>query len=142
MPCKQGNMDDLKGRVIDNIYIVEITRACSVLQRIQRKKRQRKKWVRAWIQRRKKHGAHHALVKELSDEDPQGFRNFLRMDTRDFFLNNAETACSTNVLLDIVNIKLFHLPGHTFCVHNDRKIAGNEIAHDFDMPCKQGNMND
>jgi hypothetical protein len=25
------------------------------------------------------------LVKELSDEDPQGFRNFLRMDTRDFF---------------------------------------------------------
>jgi hypothetical protein len=31
-------------------------------------------------------GAHHALVKELSDEDLQGFRNFLRMDARDFFL--------------------------------------------------------
>ena len=56
------------------------------------------------IQRCRKHGAHHALVKELSDEDPQGFRNFLRMDTRDFFLNNAETECSTNVLLDIVHI--------------------------------------
>ena len=63
------------------------------------------KWVRAWIQRRRKHGAHHALVKELSDEDPQGFTNFLRMDTRDFFKNNAETECSTNVLLlDIVHI--------------------------------------
>jgi hypothetical protein len=77
----------------------------SVLQRIQRKKRQRKKWVRAWIKRRRKHGAHHALVKELSDEDPQCFRNFLKMDTRDFFLNNAKTECSTNVLLlDIVHI--------------------------------------
>jgi len=68
------------------------------------KKRQRKKWVRAWIQSRK-HGAHHVLVKELSDEDPQGFRSFLRMDTRDFFLNNVETECSTNVfLLNIVHI--------------------------------------
>jgi hypothetical protein len=56
----------------------------SVLQRIQRKKRQRKKWVRAWMERRRKHGAHHALVKELSDDDTQGFRNFLRMDTRFF----------------------------------------------------------
>jgi hypothetical protein len=44
-------------------------------------------------------GAHHALVRELSDENPQGFRNFLTLDTRDFFLNNAETECSTNVLL-------------------------------------------
>jgi hypothetical protein len=44
-------------------------------------------------------------LKELSDEDPQGFRNFLRMDTRVFFLNNAETECSTNVhLIDIVHI--------------------------------------
>jgi hypothetical protein len=51
---------------------------------MQRKKRQRKKWARAWIQRHRKHGAHHALVKELSDEDSQGFRNFLRMDTMDF----------------------------------------------------------
>ena len=62
------------------------------------------KWVCAWIQRCRKHGAHHALVKELSDEDPQGFGNFLRIDTRVFFLNNVETECSTNVLLDIVNI--------------------------------------
>jgi hypothetical protein len=45
------------------------------------------------------------LFRELSDEDSQGFRNFLRMDTRDFFLNNVETECSTNVhLLDIVHI--------------------------------------
>jgi uncharacterized protein YaiI (UPF0178 family) len=49
------------------------------------------KWVRAFIQRCRKHGAHHVLVKELSDEDPQGFRNFLRMHTRDFFKNNVET---------------------------------------------------
>jgi uncharacterized membrane protein YccC len=40
--------------------------------------------VRAWIQRRRKHGTHHALMQELSAEDPEGFRNFLRMDTKDF----------------------------------------------------------
>ena len=56
----------------------------SAVQRIQRRKRPRKKWVRAWIQRRRKHGAHHALMQELSAEDPEGFRNFLRMDTKDF----------------------------------------------------------
>jgi hypothetical protein len=75
-------MYDQEDKIIISLCIIIIA---SVLQRIQRKKRQRKKWVRAWIQSRK-HGAHHALVKELSDEDPQGFRNFLRMDTRDFFL--------------------------------------------------------
>ena len=56
----------------------------SAVQRIQRRKRPRKKWVRAWIQRRWKHGAHHALMQELSAEDPEGFRNFQRMDTNDF----------------------------------------------------------
>ena len=74
-------MYDQEDKIIISLCIIIIA---SVLQRIQRKIRQRKKWVRAWIQSRK-HGAHHALVKELSDEDPQGFRNFLRMDTRDFF---------------------------------------------------------
>jgi hypothetical protein len=85
-------MYDQEDEIIISLCIIIIA---SVLQRIQRKKRQRKKWVHAWIQRCRKH----ALVKELSDEDPQGFRNFLRMDTRDFFLNNAETECSKNVLL-------------------------------------------
>ena len=95
-------MYDHEDEIVISLCIIIIA---SVLQRIQRKKRQRKKWVRAWIKRRRKHGAHHALVKELSDEDPQCFRNFLKMDTRDFFLNNAETECSTNVLLlDIVHI--------------------------------------
>jgi DNA-binding GntR family transcriptional regulator len=74
-------MYDQEDKIIISLCIIIIA---SVLQRIQRKIRQRKKWVRAWIQSRK-HGAHHALVKELSDKDPQGFRNFLRMDTRDFF---------------------------------------------------------
>ena len=85
-------MYDQEDEIIISLCIIIIA---SVLQRIQRKKRPRKKWVHAWIQRCRKH----ALVKELSDEDPQGFRNFLRLDTRDFFLNNAETECSKNVLL-------------------------------------------
>jgi hypothetical protein len=42
----------------------------SAVQRIQRRKRPRKKWVRAWIQRRRKHGAHHSEVIECSINVP------------------------------------------------------------------------
>ena len=31
-----------------------------------------------------RYGAHHSLIKELSSEDPKGFKNFIRMDTNDF----------------------------------------------------------
>ena len=41
-------------------------------------------WVRPWIRRRPQFGAFHALLKELSTEDPPSFRNFLRMDQTTF----------------------------------------------------------
>ena len=37
-------------------------------------------WVRPWIARRNQYGAYHALVQELSSENPSGLKNFLRMD--------------------------------------------------------------
>ena len=41
-------------------------------------------WVRPWIRRCPQFGAFHALLKELSTEDPPSFRNFLRMDQTTF----------------------------------------------------------
>ena len=41
-------------------------------------------WVRPWIARRNQYGAYHALVQELSSEDPSGLKNFLRMDMATF----------------------------------------------------------
>ncbi|KAG8236191.1 hypothetical protein J437_LFUL016287 [Ladona fulva] len=49
-----------------------------------RKKRNRKCWVREWILRRDTHGAHNNLLKELKIEDSQQFRNFIRMSATDF----------------------------------------------------------
>ena len=46
--------------------------------------RRRRQWTRSWIQRRSQDGAHHALLQELTTEDPDGFRNLLRMDKADF----------------------------------------------------------
>ena len=37
-------------------------------------------WVIPWIARRNQYGAYHALVQELSSEDPSGLKTFLRMD--------------------------------------------------------------
>jgi hypothetical protein len=41
-------------------------------------------WVRPWIGRRNQYGAYHSLIQELSAEDPNGLKNFLRMDMASF----------------------------------------------------------
>ena len=41
-------------------------------------------WVRPWIRRRPQFGAFHALLKELSTEDPPSFKNFFQMDQTTF----------------------------------------------------------
>lgn len=51
---------------------------------LKNRRRRRGTWARPWLGRRKEHGAYHALSKELAEEDPQGFLNFVRMDTKDF----------------------------------------------------------
>jgi hypothetical protein len=40
--------------------------------------------VRPWIGRRNQYGAYHSLIQELSAEDPNGLKNFLRMDMASF----------------------------------------------------------
>ena len=54
----------------------------SAALRIRRDRRRPRRWVRAWIHMRRQFGAHHALMKEL--EDQQSFRNFIRIDKQDF----------------------------------------------------------
>ena len=39
---------------------------------IQRIRRRQRRWVRPWIRRRQQHEAHHALMVELTTEDPSG----------------------------------------------------------------------
>ena len=56
----------------------------SAALRLQRERRRPRRWVRPWINRRRQFGAYNALMKELASEDPQSFRNFLRMDKQDF----------------------------------------------------------
>ena len=43
-----------------------------------------RKIVGPWIARRNQYGAYHALVQELSSEDPSGLKNLLRMDMATF----------------------------------------------------------
>ena len=47
----------------------------------QQKKRKRRWWVRPWLARRNAMGAYNNLMREISLEDPQQFRIFLRMTT-------------------------------------------------------------
>jgi hypothetical protein len=44
----------------------------------------RRIWARPWIGRRNQYGAYHSLIQELSAEDPNGLKNFLRMDMASF----------------------------------------------------------
>ena len=48
------------------------------------KRRKRKRATRQWIQRRQERGVYHQLVQELALEDPQGYRNFLRLTKEQF----------------------------------------------------------
>lgn len=51
-----------------------------VLEQRRRRRRRRRMWVRQWLQRRGIHGQYERLMRELSDEDMAGFRNFIRME--------------------------------------------------------------
>ncbi|GBO99314.1 hypothetical protein EVAR_564_1 [Eumeta japonica] len=48
------------------------------------KKKRRRVWVRDWISRREDFGASSCLLKEMRQEDPDGYRNHLRMLTEKF----------------------------------------------------------
>ena len=67
--------------IIDTLCIIIIANAVKIIRKRQRRRRQ---WTRPWILSRSQDGAHHALLQELTTEDPDGFRNFLRMDKVNF----------------------------------------------------------
>ena len=67
--------------IVTTFCIIIIANAVKIIRKRQRRRRQ---WTRPWIQRRSQHGAKHALLQELTTEDPDGFRTFLRMDKADF----------------------------------------------------------
>jgi len=50
--------------IIVALCIIIIARAAQII------KRRPRRWIRSWIQRRQIHGAYHALMQELSTEDP------------------------------------------------------------------------
>ena len=57
---------------------------CADLNQLRGQMARRRYWVRPWINRRDTYGAYHALLKELSNEDQKGYKNFLQMDLSSF----------------------------------------------------------
>lgn len=49
-----------------------------------RRRVKRSIWVRDWVKRRKQFGCYAQLLKELEDEVPYLYKNFLRMNIADF----------------------------------------------------------
>ena len=45
---------------------------------------ERSQWVRAWIARRKPSGAFYTVFQELTQEDAEGFRGYVRLNTTSF----------------------------------------------------------
>ena len=46
--------------------------------------RQRTVWVRPWMARRETDGAFYTIFRELKEEDAEGFRGYVRLDTNSF----------------------------------------------------------
>ena len=44
----------------------------------------RSQWVRPWMSRRKTDVAFHTIFQELKQEDAEGFRGYIRLDTKSF----------------------------------------------------------
>lgn len=49
-----------------------------------RERKQKEWWVRDWIRRREERGCYMTLLKELETEDPNAYRNFVRLSNADF----------------------------------------------------------
>lgn len=73
-----------------NICAVGVKIICLMLQeelqKIKKRKtrRRRRWWTRPWILRRNLYGASDCLLKELVTEDPESYRNHLRMNNEQF----------------------------------------------------------
>lgn len=67
-------------------FIVLCCGAASVLlmEEEQNKQRKERVWVREWVRKRNKEGCCAKLLKELREEVPDLYKNFLRMNSKDF----------------------------------------------------------
>ena len=45
---------------------------------------ERTQWIRPWLSKRQTEGAFHTLFQQLKKEDPEGFRNYVRLDILSF----------------------------------------------------------
>lgn len=66
-----------RDRVIAMMELEEEKRRRS---RRRRQQRRREIWVRQWLTRRPLYGQYEKLLHELNREDPNGYKNFLRVD--------------------------------------------------------------
>jgi hypothetical protein len=55
--------------------------ALVIASRRRRRSYRRSLWVKPWLLRRNKFSVHSTLMKELQNEDPLSYKNFLRMST-------------------------------------------------------------
>lgn len=64
----------------------ELAKVCMELtcQRKQKKRKPRKTWVKKWVAKREHEGFCEKLLRELRDEEPTLYRNFLRMSHEQF----------------------------------------------------------
>ena len=73
---------ELVRAILDFEYLHSVT-MYTLLKRMRRKTRKAKErcvWVRPYLTRRASHGHYDNLMRELALEDPQLYRNFLRLD--------------------------------------------------------------
>jgi hypothetical protein len=67
---------------VNVVMELEQEEANELRRRIRRRRQQRPReiWVRQWLTRRPLYGQYEQLLQELNREDPNGYRNFLRVD--------------------------------------------------------------
>lgn len=65
--------------VLAGVVVVSTVLKNALIRRHSAKRKNRKVWVKPWVERRFRFGASSALVKELKNEDPAGYRNLLRI---------------------------------------------------------------
>lgn len=75
----------------------------------QRRRRNRKIWVRDWVKRRNELGCYSQLLRELENEEPQLYKNFLRMNNADF--NNLLELVSPLIKKENTNMREAIAPG-------------------------------
>ncbi|KAB0805388.1 hypothetical protein PPYR_02358 [Photinus pyralis] len=74
------------------VLAVTILNGMAMVKLKSKRKRSRKCWVKGWVDRRGERGIMQLVNKELSFEDPEAFRNYIRMSKESFmkFLQKLE----------------------------------------------------